>query len=93
MAIEFSPMVLTVIAVYFVTSSYLLAAAAITARAPRPSEYSRKLFCVLVVPALNEELVIGNTVRHLLSLKGENYLVLVIDDGSNDRTGDVVRKV
>lgn len=91
MAIEFSPMVLTVIAVYFVTSTYLLAAAAITARAPRPNEHSRKLFYVLVVPALNEELVIGNTVRHLLTLKGENYLVLVIDDGSNDRTGEVVR--
>ncbi len=91
MGIEISPMVLTVIAVYFVTSTYLLAAAAITARAPKPNEHSRRLFYVLVVPALNEELVIGNTVRHLLTLKGDNYLVLIIDDGSNDRTGDVVR--
>ncbi|MCE7927329.1 MAG: glycosyltransferase [Chloroflexi bacterium CFX7] len=91
MGIEISPMVLTVIAVYFVTSTYLLAAAAITARAPGPNEHSRRLFYVLVVPALNEELVIGNTVRHLLTLKGDNYLVLVIDDGSSDRTGEVVR--
>jgi len=83
---------LTVVAVYFVSTVYLLAVAAVAARSPRPDDAPDGLFFVLVVPALNEELVIGNTVRHLLQLAGSNYLVLVIDDGSNDGTAAVVRR-
>lgn len=83
---------LTVVAVYFVSTVYLLAVAAIAARSPRPDDAPDGLFFVLVVPALNEELVIGNTIRHLLELAGSNYLVLVIDDGSNDGTAAVVRR-
>ena len=90
MAVSISASLLTVFAVYAVSSAYLLAVAAVAARKPDPGEAPDGLFFVLVVPALNEELVIGNTVRHLLSLKGDNYLILVIDDGSNDRTAHVV---
>jgi 1,2-diacylglycerol 3-beta-glucosyltransferase len=46
---------------------------------------SDELFFVLVVPALNEERVIGRTIASLLELRG-NFLALVIDDGSDDET-------
>ena len=48
------------------------------------------LFFVFVVPCLNEELVIGRTLDALCTLPGENYAVLVIDDGSDDGTAEVV---
>ena len=42
-------------------------------------------FYVLVVPAHDEELVIGETLRSLTALHYERYLVLVMNDGSRDR--------
>lgn len=42
-----------------------------------------------LVPCLNEELVIGTTVRELLT--APNAVVIVIDDGSSDRTADRAR--
>jgi cellulose synthase/poly-beta-1,6-N-acetylglucosamine synthase-like glycosyltransferase len=43
-----------------------------------------------MVPALNEARVIGNTLDRLLALPVSNSLVLVIDDGSDDGTAQVV---
>src|SRR5690606_16844026 len=42
-----------------------------------------------VVPALNEELVIEASVRRLLSIR-KDAEVVVIDDGSEDRTAEIV---
>jgi len=42
-------------------------------------------FFVLLVPALNEERVIGRTIASLLELRGR-FLAIVIDDGSDDGT-------
>jgi 1,2-diacylglycerol 3-beta-glucosyltransferase len=47
----------------------------------------------IIVPALNEELVVGNTVNAALSLGGPGDTptrVLVVDDGSDDRTPEVL---
>ena len=44
----------------------------------------------ILVPAYNEELVIADSVRSLLSLKHPGYEVIVINDGSKDRTLDVL---
>lgn len=44
---------------------------------------------VIVVPCLNEELVIGKTLEHLLSLPGHNLYILVVDDDSDDRTREI----
>jgi 1,2-diacylglycerol 3-beta-glucosyltransferase len=51
--------------------------------------------CWMVVPALNEELVIVNTVRSLLALKAPStqLRVLVVDDGSTDRTSALLAAI
>ncbi len=47
-------------------------------------------FISVIVPAYNEEKVIGKTLRSLLASDYPNYEILVIDDGSTDRTSAVV---
>ena len=49
------------------------------------------LFFVFLVPCLNEELVIGRSLERLLAIPGRNYQVVVIDDGSDDATPELVR--
>src|SRR3712207_5010069 len=46
-------------------------------------------FFVLLVPALNEERVIGETIASLLTLRGR-FLLLVINDASDDGTSAAV---
>ena len=48
------------------------------------------LFFVFLMPCLNEEKVILGSVQRLLSMPGGNFVVLVIDDGSDDATVEVV---
>ncbi len=45
---------------------------------------------VFLVPALNEEVTIRDSVDRLLSLDLERRLVVVINDGSDDGTGEVL---
>jgi glycosyltransferase involved in cell wall biosynthesis len=49
---------------------------------------------VVIVPALNEETTIEDLIIRILRLKNEtnNYSVLVIDDGSTDRTCELSKK-
>ena len=49
-----------------------------------------ELFFVFLLPCLNEEKVILNSLSRLLSFDGHNFAVMVIDDGSEDATGSVV---
>src|SRR4051812_44679749 len=47
----------------------------------------------IIVPALNEEVVVGNTVAAALGLSGPGGTlarVMVVDDGSDDRTPEVL---
>jgi cellulose synthase/poly-beta-1,6-N-acetylglucosamine synthase-like glycosyltransferase/peptidoglycan/xylan/chitin deacetylase (PgdA/CDA1 family) len=46
----------------------------------------------VLVPAFNEELVIRNTIDSLLASDYANYEVIFVDDGSTDRTSEVVRE-
>jgi cellulose synthase/poly-beta-1,6-N-acetylglucosamine synthase-like glycosyltransferase/peptidoglycan/xylan/chitin deacetylase (PgdA/CDA1 family)/spore germination protein YaaH len=48
-------------------------------------------FVSVIVPAYNEELVIANTINSLLASDYENFEIIVVDDGSLDRTGEIVR--
>jgi len=64
-----------------------------TAVKPPTSKAPDDLLFVFMVPCLNEELVIGRTIERLEQLETEHdYRVMVIDDGSEDRTADVVRR-
>ncbi len=56
--------------------------AAVTDRAP---------LYVMVTPAHNEAVVIRETVRCMLRLRGR-FLMMVVNDGSTDGTGDIARK-
>jgi 1,2-diacylglycerol 3-beta-glucosyltransferase len=48
-------------------------------------------FIVLVVPAHNEELVIARTLESLVKLEYGAFLVIVMNDGSSDRTSEIAR--
>ncbi|MFF5206192.1 glycosyltransferase [Streptosporangium sp. NPDC000396] len=45
---------------------------------------------VFVVPCLNEERVIGETLRRLIAVSPLDSLIVVVDDGSDDGTAEVV---
>lgn len=57
---------------------------------PEPLPSPETLYFVFVLPCLNEELVIGRTLDSLLELPADNFSILVIDDGSEDRTAEIV---
>jgi cellulose synthase/poly-beta-1,6-N-acetylglucosamine synthase-like glycosyltransferase len=59
-------------------------------RRRRPPPAPDGLWFVFLIPCLNEELVIGKSLDRLLALPGSNFGVLVIDDGSDDRTAEIV---
>ncbi len=79
----------TVLVVLIAVYVYALAVVAAFAGRKRDQRGSDDLFFVLLVPALNEESVIGKTVASLLALHG-NFLVLVIDDASDDGTAAAI---
>lgn len=45
---------------------------------------------VFLVPALNEEITIADSVGRLREVRVDRKLILVIDDGSDDRTGEIL---
>ena len=45
----------------------------------------------LILPAHNEEAVIADTLRSLVRLEYDQYVVIVVNDGSTDATGDLAR--
>jgi len=47
----------------------------------------------IIVPARNEEESIEQGLRQLLALDYDNYEVLVVDDRSTDRTGEIIERV
>jgi cellulose synthase/poly-beta-1,6-N-acetylglucosamine synthase-like glycosyltransferase len=48
-------------------------------------------FISVIVPAYMEERVIAKTIRSLLASDYQNYEIIIVDDGSSDRTSEVVR--
>lgn len=44
----------------------------------------------IVVPAYNEEVTVADTVRSLLAMEYSVYEIIVVDDGSRDRTSQVL---
>lgn len=89
MSLEVALALLAAVPLYMVVTGYVMYVVAGRAKTPDDGDRPR-LFFVLVIAALNEELVIGHTIRHLLSLKASNFLIFVVNDDSDDRTASVV---
>lgn len=55
----------------------------------------RNYFLSVVVPAYNEEKYLGETLRTIFAqdYPGENYEVIVADNNSTDRTGEIAREL
>jgi cellulose synthase/poly-beta-1,6-N-acetylglucosamine synthase-like glycosyltransferase len=49
----------------------------------------RERFYVFLLACLNEEKVLSESLARITSLPAGNFMALVIDDGSDDRTGDI----
>jgi 1,2-diacylglycerol 3-beta-glucosyltransferase len=61
-------------------------------RLPQPLPTPEDLFFVFMVPCMNEEAVIHRTLERLTTLPGPPRAIMVIDDGSHDATGDIVKE-
>jgi len=60
-------------------------------RRPRPP-IDPEVFVSVLIPAFNEERVIERSVMHVLSSENVQLEVIVIDDGSKDRTSEIIEK-
>lgn len=70
-----------------VTSALFVASRHALAAAPAPDDAAADRFLwVFLVPALNEELTIVDSVNRLLAVDAANKAIIVIDDGSSDGT-------
>ena len=58
-----------------------------------PPDLRDDLYFVFLMPCLNEEKVILSSLQRLLSMPADNFVVLVIDDGSDDDTVGTVSGV
>ncbi len=62
----------------------------ISARRAYPEDYSPSIS--VVVPGYNEEKVAVKTIESLLASDSRNFDIIFVDDGSTDRTGEIVRQ-
>lgn len=60
-------------------------------REHEPAEVGFEPFISVIVPAYNEERVIESTIGSLLKSDYEKFEIIVVDDGSSDRTSEIVR--
>ena len=80
-----------------VALGYALALLVVSGRPPRRSADGRPpaldpgMRVVVLMPCLNEAEVIAASVQRLLDIRDPGLHVMVIDDGSDDGTGDVVQ--
>src|SRR3954467_1847697 len=54
---------------------------------------SERVGCSIVIAARDEEARIENTIRHLLAQQGVDLEVIVVDDRSQDRTPEILRRI
>src|SRR5262249_46457332 len=64
--------------------------AARVAHRPMPDAHESDYLWVYVVPALNEEVTIADSVDRLLQVQATRRVFLVVNDGSQDRTAEIL---
>ena len=67
--------------------------AAIAERRARGAGLEADFLWVFIVPALNEEVTIADSVQRLRETAATNAVFLVVDDGSDDRTGEILDSI
>jgi 1,2-diacylglycerol 3-beta-glucosyltransferase len=78
-------------ALVLIMGSYLVLTILLASKQrPVPDHAPPDLSWVIVVPALNEERVIANTLDSLVAVEDDRLRVLVVDDGSDDATAAIV---
>ena len=72
-----------------------LSIAAAPARPPRRAfrVVADDFLWVFLVPALNEEVTIADSVARLRQVEARNKVILVVDDGSDDATGAILAEL
>lgn len=75
-----------IVAMFLWTLALFLRGLAYRRRAPEPTEDVDDFLWVFIVPALNEEVTIRDSVERLLELPLARKRILVLDDGSTDET-------
>src|SRR5664279_707306 len=87
----FSVCLLVVVAMFLWTLLLFVRAHAAIAHPPSSSLAGSEAFSwIFLVPALNEEVTIADSVERLISLPVSRRRVIVIDDGSDDRTAEIL---
>jgi 1,2-diacylglycerol 3-beta-glucosyltransferase len=86
---------LVVIAAMLAWTGVLFWRAQHSRRNPPPAsvEDSDEFTWVFLVPALNEEITIRDSVERLLEVAVQRRRIIVIDDASDDRTPDILREI
>ena len=72
---------------------FIRAHAVLLAPPPVPPDGSGGFEWVFLVPALDEEVTIADSVARLIAIPVKQRRILVIDDGSEDRTSDILAEI
>jgi chlorobactene glucosyltransferase len=72
---------------------FLVFVARVPRELPAPTASERTPLVSVIVPARNEALNIGTCVRSLVASDYPSFEVIVVDDGSDDGTADIVRTI
>jgi 1,2-diacylglycerol 3-beta-glucosyltransferase len=92
--ILFTVCFVVVVAMFCWTALLFVRGHAAIVHPPQPPPEGAEAFSwVFLVPALNEEVTIADSVERLLSLPVARRRVIVIDDGSDDRTGEILAAI
>ena len=46
----------------------------------------------ILIPVLNEEKTVEKSIQNILDMKLKDYEVIIIDNGSHDRSVDIIKK-
>jgi cellulose synthase/poly-beta-1,6-N-acetylglucosamine synthase-like glycosyltransferase len=93
-AVLFTICLVVVVAMFLWTLLLFVRGHKAIARPPEPPPEGADAFSwVFLVPALNEEVTIADSVQRLIELPVARRRVIVIDDGSDDRTAEILAAI